>query len=56
MLSILATWRWRRRYARALQAFGIQCQAERIVREITEAATHRSQPLLSREELILDEG
>jgi len=56
MLGLLTTWRWRRRYARALQSFAVRCQTERIVREITEAATHRSQPLLSREELILDEG
>jgi len=33
MLSILATWRLLRLNGRDIQAFGIRCQAERIVRE-----------------------
>jgi len=43
-LSILATWRWRRRYARALQSFALNCRTERIVRDAAEAAAKAAAP------------
>jgi len=46
-LSILATWRWRRRYARALQAFALNCRTERIVRDAAEATAKAAAPAVA---------